>query len=582
MSASLVLLPKAATLAAALQLSGGVGPQVISPPDSHAIASSLRSAQRRFEWVRRHHLPWVYGTPSGRCDVVVGRYCYWDDDEEPTWRPKPEHDRITRERHALLERLDSAAAVLPGDRWIAGQRVRYLVETARYLDALWAARACRSPGWWCPALAGFVLHHMGDYAAAESAFDAALAEMSERQRCDWVNISLLLEGKGTRRYREGDCATQDSLNRSIWWLADPMYLVPGNERRTEHLARLVLDRILDGTAIVYGTRWGKDNRELVLRYGWAIGWEREPPRGTELRPHIVGHHADGGKRFLPPFEYIEDPRVVTRDEWEIDPSVPQTRAAMRYATEFRALEHQLAVFRRTDSAIVVVGYDLWETSNSDDRERIAVREEMVRAGFFLSPDPRLIHDTQHAARGGRGAFALRVPLTSMLISIEALDRHDSLAARSRYWVDLAEHLPDGFAVSDILLLTEGPAEPSTLDEAIPRARGSARYTPGDPIEIYWEVYGAPTGTAHEVSVSVTRLGKGFLRKAVEWMGLAGDRRPATFRWEGTPGDLTESAGRALGIRLAEEDEGRYLLQLEIKTSAGATATREREFEVRRR
>jgi hypothetical protein len=170
----------------------------------------------------------------------------------------------------------------------------------------------------------------------------------------------------------------------------------------------------------------------------------------------------------------------------------------------------------------------------------------------------------------------------MLLSIEALDRRDSLAARSRYWVNLSGKLTEGLAISDVLLLSDGPALPTSLEEATLRARGTARFEPGEPIEIYWEVYGAPADTTHQVSISVTRLGRGFLRKAVEWIGLAGERRPETFRWQGPPGSSTDGVGQAIGIRLAEENEGRYLLRLEIRTSAGAVASTEREIEVKKR
>lgn len=576
-------LASSALLLTRLQLAGGgATPQAQTPPpDSQEIVASLRSAQQRFEWIRRQHLPRVLGGSGGRCDVTVGRFCYWDDDGD-RWQPMPEHERIVRERQALVAGLESAAAALPGDPWIAGQRIRYLTEAARYHDALWATEACRAAEWWCDALRGFVLHRMGDYQAADSTFDRALRAMNERERCTWIDLSIVLEGKGRNRYEDGNCEARDSLNRSIWWLADPLYLVPGNERRTEHFARLVLDRFMDGTAIVYGSRWGRDNRELVLRYGWSIGWEREPSRGHEARPRVVGHHADGGMRFLPPFDYVEHPSTLTHDDWDIDPRVPRSRAAVRYATEFRALEHQLAVFRHGDSAVVVVGYDLWEVPDNAKGKRTATHFGPAPAGLFVHHDPFRRREVQQSTQTGRGALSVTVDHAPALVSVEVLDQLDSVAARSRFWLDIPARLPQGFAISDLLLLSEGGTLPSTLEDATPRARGSSRYAPGEPIEIYWEVYGTPSDTAHEVSISVVKLGKGVFRKAVEWMGLAGQREPERFRWEGAPAALHPGSGRALGIRLAKQEEGRYLLRLEIRTEAGLTATKEREIVVKKR
>lgn len=561
----------------ALQLAGGDVTPVLAP-DSQNILRSLRGAQREFEYVRRQHLPWTLGTPTGRCDVVVGRFCYWDDDDdEPAFTPKPEHPRVVRERHQLLARLDSGAAQLPGDLWIAGQRVRYLVEASRYHEALWLLEECAAEPWWCRALAGYVSHVMGDYAFADSAFAAALVAMPVDERCTWTDLSVVLEGRHVDDYREIPCETRGSVNERIWWLGDPLYLVAGNERRSEHFARLVLSRMLDGTGIVYGHSWGRDNRELVLRYGWAIAWEREQSRGLEPRPRIIGHHADGGRRFLPPYEFVTDLARATPDEWDIDPDIPRSRTAVRYATEFRPLTHQLAVFRRDDTAVVVVGYDYGNQTGSSYSAPSA-----IHAGVFLHVGPSVGFTASNPASRGTGALSLRVPRAAALVSVEALDRRDSVAARARYWVDLPERLPEGFAASDLLLLDPGVSLPASLEDAAARARGSVRFAPGEPIEFYWEVYGAPADSAHEVSISVTKLGKGFFRSAVEVLGLAGERQPETFQWEGMPGALHDGIGRALGIRLADDDEGRYLVRLEITTSSGARAVTQRQIEVKKR
>jgi len=45
---------------------------------------------------------------------------HWHGDDRD--QPPPEPERIGRARDALLDKLDSLAALLPGDAWIAGQR----------------------------------------------------------------------------------------------------------------------------------------------------------------------------------------------------------------------------------------------------------------------------------------------------------------------------------------------------------------------------------------------------------------------------------------------------------------------------
>ena len=60
---------------------------------------------------------------------------------------------IVRARAQLLRDLERASDALPGDDWIIGQRIRYLVE-GHDTSAVSVARACRATKWWCDALLG--------------------------------------------------------------------------------------------------------------------------------------------------------------------------------------------------------------------------------------------------------------------------------------------------------------------------------------------------------------------------------------------------------------------------------------------
>ena len=153
-------------------------------PDSQHILRSARAAQAGFESIRRHNLPKEPGHGAADCDERIGRFCYWYDDDDETPRPPPpESEAITRARARLLATLDSAALALPGAEWIAGQRVRYLLQSGRPAEALAAARTCRAALWWCEALTGLALHVAGDYGPADSAYRAALAAKIGRASC---------------------------------------------------------------------------------------------------------------------------------------------------------------------------------------------------------------------------------------------------------------------------------------------------------------------------------------------------------------------------------------------------------------
>ena len=126
--------------------------------------------------------------------------------EEQRMRALRRANEIRSARARLLTTLQQASATLPGDEWIAGQQVRYLMEDSQPQQAARVAAQCRAVRWWCDALTGLVRHVTADYAGADSAFTAALAEMPDEERCHWNDISTLLEGEPAERYRTLDCA----------------------------------------------------------------------------------------------------------------------------------------------------------------------------------------------------------------------------------------------------------------------------------------------------------------------------------------------------------------------------------------
>src|SRR5437773_6532873 len=53
-------------------------------PDSLTTLRAARRAQATFEAIRRQHLPYGSGHAGGTCDLRIGRFCYWyDDDRQP-------------------------------------------------------------------------------------------------------------------------------------------------------------------------------------------------------------------------------------------------------------------------------------------------------------------------------------------------------------------------------------------------------------------------------------------------------------------------------------------------------------------
>ncbi len=159
------------------------------------------------------------------------------------------------------------------------------------------------------------------------------------------------------------------------------------------------------------------------------------------------------------------------------------------------------------------------------------------------------------------------------MSLEGLNRHDSIAGRARYW--LKQTAADGTPISHLLLLTSDSVRPRSLEEAIERARGSTTYEPGEPILVYWQ----RADVSEAVVLTVTRHGKSFLRRVVEFVGLASsEREPVTLQWPEAP----SGPSRSVTLQLPDEREGRYTLRLRALSGEARGFHAERDILVRRR
>ena len=251
-------------------------------PDSSDVVSRAREAQSRFERFRRRTLPSTWGSWGSYCDERVGRMCMRYD--EGDWQMEPEPAAITQAREDLLGELFLAAMMIPGDPWILGQRVRYLSEAERWEEAERLARGCSlsDPGW-CDALLGLSLHGARRYVEAEVAFERALEAMDPGEAGRWRDPSVLLQDHGDVLRNPEVPEQADALVARAWLLSDPLLLQDGNDRLTEHYSRYTVARLRADTRTTYGMPWGQDLEELLVRYGWEVGWERTRPGPGESR-----------------------------------------------------------------------------------------------------------------------------------------------------------------------------------------------------------------------------------------------------------------------------------------------------------
>ena len=374
-----------------------------SVADSLDLLAEAKDVQARYERYREQRTPPDLADLSRRCDEIVGRYCFRFPDhiDVDDWRAPEPPVELELARTRLLKDLATIASKIPGDLWILGQRVYYLTDMGALTNAANLARTCGGRAhWWCTALAAYVHHVRGLWTVADEAFAQALEQMPPDTAALWRAPEHLLEDSAWKIYQEA--ADKGSLEERLWMLSDPLYLVEGNDRKTEQYARQVLIRIQADAINGTGLDWKDDLEEITLRWGAPEAWsrERDLPTGDTLvdSRRMVSHRR--GQGFLPPVRALEDPSQVASSEWTlgdrarlelreggslVDPlnsgslleqatqvddvfgaaadligiirdgiarSGPRTGYTAPYAPELDVLETQVARFRRGDSLLV--------------------------------------------------------------------------------------------------------------------------------------------------------------------------------------------------------------------------------------
>lgn len=554
--------------------------------DSLRWRHRARDAQARLEAVRLATLS-VSGAPPGApCAEVVGRFCLWRDDEaERQWRPPPEPERVTEARDEFLRVADSAAAHIPGDPWIAGQRVRYLSEAGQDEMAFAAARRCAAAASWCGFLAGFALHQARRYVEADSAFSRALSLSSDSERRAWSDLSPLLGPADRRRYRSTPLSERDSLEQRFWWLADPLYLVPGNDRRTEQLARLVMAALQEGARTPDGAAWGRDSREILLRNGWPRGWERMASAGPASDASVVSHTAPDSPRLLPPWRAVRSLAALGARGWPLRDEKLQSEYVPPYAVTSSQLSYQLARFPRGDSMEVVAVLDLAavQTSRmpaSDSSTSGEPPGDTVEAGLIISANERASPGVARArldAAARTVALALKVRDTDAVVSAEVLRRRARQAKRSRGWLPALSSAGATRILSDLLLFSPGDSLPSSLSGALALAPPVPRAVPGGTVGIYWELAMRERGPV-EMTLTLATQRRGAARRLAEVLRLRRAPVALRMRWvDGAP--QSGVASRSLVVRLpAGLAPGDYTLRL---VAAGAERAAEAPLRISR-
>ena len=561
----LALLALALQLETAALIAEPQQPQVSAVADSVRDLKQARGAQASFERSRRSNLPIGYSS-STRCEVRVGRFCWWYDDSMPT--QPPEAEVIGRHRADLLATLDRAAALHPGDEWLAAMRVHYRIDARNFASADSTARECRAAAWLCSALVGYVAHTMGESSRADSAFTDAVKTMAGDKACAWRDIRELLRDEDRDAYERQSCDARHELEARYWLLSRPQLGGAANDWKNEFNTRRVLAWLAERAATPQGLRWGNDAAALIMRFGWPTAWSRtDQVPGLVTEPNIIGHDPVPSFAFGPTQSVADQQRALPPEAWNLANRAAEARYAPRLVKRVAGVSAQLARFRRGDSTLLVAAF-----SASDDslRAPIAVVGAALADGLSVLSVP----DT-----GTTGRARVMLAGLPVMAGVEIADTTTRTLARVRFGYAQS---PNGarLELSDLLMYRAGEAPATSLDSALARAIPGDSASRAKPIGVFWETYGlVAEGETVDLAVAVERIDRNWFRSARQRLGITPDDSPLRMRWTDARPPADRAAPHAVSLDLGNLEAGRYRITLTLTPVSGEAASSSREIEL---
>jgi hypothetical protein len=460
-----------------------------------------------------------------------------------------------------------------------GHLVYYLIENRDVDGATRIATECGIPEvWWCAALRGYILHLTTDYVESEAAFREALASMPPDERERWTSPRFVLTEDGEKLFERMAPPERDRRWELFWRLSDPLFLITGNDRLTDHFARIVEAVNWRDAANPMGLPWDEDMEATLIRYGRNIGYSRTfDPVGTlngqgDTR-RVQGHHHPKSRGYLFPERFLESPSDVPPESWITAPREARTWYAPRYAPDMRALETQVGRFRRGAEMFVVGAYRPVPPA-ADSVAAQAPEADMQRSGefaiqgqpnaaLFLIPEdgsePDFVRGTD-----AEGVLTIYSPPGRYVSGLEVVDLQGRQAWRARQGVAQLPLAPGHLDVSDLLILKEGTPVPASLEEAIPHVRPGVRIRRGERFPVVWEAYGLLVDEPVRITLGFTRGRPGFLTRVGEFLGVLEPDRPVEVAFEDPGPDSVQTAFRSIELQLPNLDPGEYTLHLRLE------------------
>ncbi len=526
--------------------------------------------------------------------------------------------KVQASRATLVAALAEATSRVPTDALLAGQLVRFLLEQSRHDDALTAARDCRSTGWRCDALAGLVESRRANVPAAAAAFAAARANMTTQQRCEWDDIVALLPREERVRYNKESCRRREIINQRYWWLSDPLYIDPGNERQViddeRKMTAILRSDLVKDERFDWHLRSGGDAMtELLQRYGWPSytawgGLGEDESHGSYLEmtrsrvrpPYTTFEYTHGRVHTAPSWDLMNNPYSASVLSWSLNEPRDSTDVIWWPEEHFarprpllQLLEGQTAMLRRKDSIVVVSAHVLTPAqldSLGGATEAALVTTE--RPSHMSIVDRRTLRDDRTAML--RGSIA---DSASIIASMEIRGAGEQSAdARIRFALTpptaLRSFSTGEIALSDPILtrVPEGADDLSVHGDSLVYQMFGTTTLRDQPrkVGVYWESYGFTAEDSVQIAVRIDRHNdSGLLKRFAIALNMAQDptssleiswREPDVARRYRTLEGSIQS--RALILDIANLSPGEYEVTIRVTKRSGEVVASSRTFSIR--
>ena len=447
---------------------------------------------------------------------------------------------------------------------------------------------------------GLARYEAQDWEGAKKLFDVGLSLMSARERAPYDDVSYLLRSRDAPTYEALEPDRAREYERILWSKSDPLFLIPENERRLEHVARVTYAELAFGDPERRLPGWSSDRGQVFIRYGeperiWMLRQDQQASSVTGRwifwnyridAPSFIFRRQLGYTRVN--FDLSANTEAYVRELAEVETSTLfRTRAVNRWTD----LPAQVARFRGSSPDLVEV---LAFASADPDSFQLFAGDSVATAMFVFNETPEDSASLSQMVGNGQSGnllFTFELPRGTFDYSIEALAGESRVAGRQRGTLDIVPVPRVGLTASDLLLadaVSPRVSQPGGWRDFSIAASRDLSFEAGEDVHAYFEVYGLTTNfrgsAAYSVEVTVQdaeerSVGTRLIRSLGNVLRpRAGD---PTLRFSRSTNPVDGMVAEYLSLTLDDSDGGAHRLTITVTdVASGRSVTVSRDLEIR--